>query len=158
GLAITRHTDEPIPQATNTKKQEKKTKSQEQPTDSHGDPLPPGAIARLGTVRFNHGEGLNALYFLPDGKTILSEGGGAICLWDADSGKELDRSVTDKPSFNEATSLAPDGKTLISLTQGWDDTLRVRDIGQRKEVRRVEIPLQRRLSSVYLRNAISPDG
>src|SRR5262249_49786149 len=32
------------------------------------------------------------------------------------------------------------------------------DISQRKEVRATKIPLKRGLSSVYLRNAISPDG
>jgi RNA polymerase sigma factor (sigma-70 family) len=127
-------------------------------TDAHGDPLPQGAVARLGTVRFNHGDGLNALYFLPDGKTILSEGGGTICLWDADTGKELDRSVTAETSFDDQTFLAADGKTLTSLNQGWDDTLRVWDISQGKETRSMNIPLRRSLQSVYLRNAVSPDG
>jgi WD40 repeat protein len=170
GLAITRPTDEPIPQVPNTKSQEQKAKSKEQATDAHGDALPPGAIARLGTVRFNHGEGLNALYFLPDGKTILSEGGSTICRWDADSGKEVERaviaipsfedrfSVNAYPSFDDQTCLAPDGKTLLSLNQGWEDSIRVWDIGQRKEVTLVKIPLHRGLQSVNLRNAISSDG
>jgi RNA polymerase sigma factor (sigma-70 family) len=127
--------------------------------DRSGDPLPDGAVARLGTVRFNHGDGLNALYFAPGGKRILSEGQGSLRLWEAATGKELGQFATAKPSFDDQTALAPDGKTMIFLNQENDsDAVRVWDLAQGKEVRVVPLPVRRNELSVYRRNALSCDG
>jgi RNA polymerase sigma factor (sigma-70 family) len=127
------------------------------PADRHGDPLPDGAVARLGTVRFNHGEGLNALHFTPDGKTLLSEGRGLLRLWDAATGKELKHFATALTSF-DVQALMPDGKTLVALNQGSHDTLHFWDLAQGKEVRVLKLPRRRAVQSVYLRNALAPDG
>jgi RNA polymerase sigma factor (sigma-70 family) len=127
--------------------------------DGHGDPLPEGAVARLGTVRFNHGEGLKALFFPPDGKTVISEGGGLVRLWDAATGEELRHFASAAPSFDDQTVLSLDGKTLTFLNQEDDgDTVRVRDLAQGKEVRVVPLPVRRKGWSVNVRNALSPDG
>ena len=58
-------------------------------TDWLGDPLPAGAIARLGSVRFYHGPDLHRLSFTPDGKRIISEGKESVRLWDAVTGTEI---------------------------------------------------------------------
>ena len=127
--------------------------------DRYGDPLPAGAVARLGTVRFNHGDGLNSLYFTPDGKTIISEGRGSLRRWDAATGKELRRFATAEPSWDDQTALAPDGKTMIFLNQAFaNDTVRVLELAGGKELRVAPLPVRRKELSVYRRNALSPGG
>jgi RNA polymerase sigma factor (sigma-70 family) len=56
--------------------------------DALGDPLPEGAVARLGTRRFHAGL-IASLIFAPDGKRLISRNNGAVNIWDAASGKEL---------------------------------------------------------------------
>src|SRR5262249_24474224 len=57
--------------------------------DGLGDPLPPGAILRLGTARMRHQWGVEAVGFSLDGKHVVSAGGHSLRVWDAATGKEL---------------------------------------------------------------------
>src|SRR5262245_8885314 len=59
--------------------------------DSFGDPLPAGAISRMGTVRFRHGGRITQIAFSPDGKTIYSAGPDdkLVRAWEAANGREL---------------------------------------------------------------------
>jgi RNA polymerase sigma factor (sigma-70 family) len=87
-------------------------KSDEKPVDRLGDPLPPGAVARLGTVRFRTGgQGVQGLGFLPDGKTIVTAlaWGQAVQFWEASTGKLL-RELSTEPLSIRGFALAPDGK------------------------------------------------
>ncbi|HEV3142414.1 MAG TPA: WD40 repeat domain-containing protein, partial [Gemmataceae bacterium] len=65
-------------------------------TDLLGDPLPKDAVARLGTVRFNPGNMVNALAFSPDGTRLaiwahdwLGGVGSRLIIADASSGREV---------------------------------------------------------------------
>src|SRR5262249_39848075 len=66
--------------------------------DLHGDPLPPGALARLGTVRLRHGSDMTFVAFGAGGKTLLTAGQDqTIRLWDLGTGKEIRRFDAPKP-------------------------------------------------------------
>src|SRR5580704_15250827 len=84
--------------------------------DLHGDPLPTGAIARLGSVRFHHEGGLIAAAFSPDGKTILAGGvedkGLSLRLWETASGKELSRFHVDGVELS-GLAFTVDGKGVL---------------------------------------------
>lgn len=124
------------------KKVEKRTEAGKKPgTDAFGDPLPPGAVARLGTVRLRHGTGVSFLGFTADGKTIIYGGGGGvdnvIRVVEARTGKEL-RSFELRPTEPLVQpigpplglpALSPDGKMLaIAWSDGstWDHPEKIR--------------------------------
>jgi RNA polymerase sigma factor (sigma-70 family) len=89
--------------------------------DLHGDPLPPGAVLRLGTVQRR---ALGALLsFGADGQSIIGvRGGRYIYIWDAATGK-LRQSRTLAPDSEsgsgswEETSLSADGRWLVQDVQ-----------------------------------------
>lgn len=66
--------------------------------DSHGDPLPGGALARLGTTRMRHGGDVFFVAFGPGGKAMFTAGqDNTVRLWDLATGNEVRRFARPKP-------------------------------------------------------------
>jgi WD40 repeat protein len=93
-------------------------------TDLYGDPLPPGAVARLGTIRLRHVGG-NAVAFSKDGKRLIScDIGCEVRVWDVATGRLVRRTrlawrAREPKGFRQDPwhfSLAPDGATV----EAWD--------------------------------------
>ncbi len=90
--------------------------------DAHGDPLPSGAVFRLGSTRFRHGGTPTSVAFL-DAKTLISAGGdGALRVWEVPSGRQLRevRGLGYSPS-----ALTTDGRLALSVDRegyyaAWD--------------------------------------
>jgi WD40 repeat protein len=81
--------------------------------DMYGDPLPDGAIARLGTVRFRGRDGsVNGLRFSADGQTLLTVSGDAtLRLWETTTGR-MEREVRPDPLYVNTVAFSPDGKLM----------------------------------------------
>jgi RNA polymerase sigma factor (sigma-70 family) len=85
--------------------------------DRHGDLLPPGAVARLGSTRLRLGGQVQGLAFSHDGKLVAGLGGGVLCVWSAATGKELARGPRHQ-SHGVTLAFAPDDKTLVYVGDG----------------------------------------
>jgi WD40 repeat protein len=122
-----------------------------QRVDINGDPLPDGAIARLGLGRLKHAGKALAVAFSPDGR-ILASGGEdrLIRLWDTTTGKELGQ-FTGHESTVATVTFSPNGKILASGS--WDKTIRFWDVSTRKGLPLI-INHPGEVSSI----AYSPDG
>lgn len=121
--------------------------------DAYGDPLPEGAVARIGSPRLRQPDPTCAMVSSPDGK-ILALGKswtGPVRLWNAATGKligELQASVVQPTSL----AFSADGKLLASVGQ---QSVCVWDVAARKALVTIEYERQ---GPYDLTAAFSPDG
>jgi WD40 repeat protein len=92
-----------------------------QRTDTFGDPLPDGAIARLGTMRLQHDKTwqVHAAVFSPNGKVIASRSWphDDLRLWNAATGKQLHQFALVSAFTTtrvRALAFSPDGAILAA--------------------------------------------
>jgi WD40 repeat protein len=145
--------------------------------DQYGDPLPSGALARLGTTRLRHGETAELVAFLPGGKALVTLGGdGVVRQWDLETGK-LQRQFKTRSDNNNmmmgrgvafvggaamvfnsgiqgGTAISADGKTL-AVRPDWNGSIQVWDTVAGKELRKIDAS---QTSGGLAEIGISPDG
>src|SRR5262245_27209904 len=88
------------------------------PSDTTADPLPPGALARLGSDRLRNGGQVLGVAFAPDGMSLLGAGAdGTVRVWSVTTGKET-RLITAFPWSAKVVAFSADGTTLAVGSMG----------------------------------------
>src|SRR5262245_57176615 len=85
--------------------------------DAHGDPLPDGALRRLGTLCYRHLGPPGSAALSPDGRKIAVADGVAVRLLDAASGRELLR-VRVADADVSRLAFSGDGRLLAAAADG----------------------------------------
>ena len=123
--------------------------------DLYGDPLPPGALARMGSTRFKHSNGVIAAAFSPDGKTLATlgyYGTFALYLWELKTGRLIRRLELGQRKVFQRITFSTDGKTLaLGASSGG---LFLVDSQSGKEL----CHLDPSKYEFYIKLAFSPDG
>jgi WD40 repeat protein len=90
--------------------------------DNYGDPLPPGAIQRFGTIRFRAGSMIGELCYSPDGKLIAASSEHEILVWERSTGRRL-RTLPRRGRDDMLLSFSPDSKQILCIDSDlffWD--------------------------------------
>jgi WD40 repeat protein len=127
--------------------------SDEPRPDCFGDPLPDGAVSRLGSVRLRHdpGDRIAAAVLSADHAVLVVAAGPAVYVWRTSDGERL-RTIDGPGGRVTAIALHPNGKTLACASD--EGTLALFDLRTGKEVRRLAEGRRGGFGAL----AYSPDG
>jgi WD40 repeat protein len=126
--------------------------------DDFGDPLPAGALRRLGTTRFRQ-YFLHEMAFMPDGQSLVAIGSDNVIHWDMATGKPLRFIPTSGLGNRRSLGLSRDGRLvairpredrLIPIVSD-DQSVVVIDMATGKE------RFRKKLKSEFPGGVISPD-
>jgi WD40 repeat protein len=98
------------------------------PCDRHGDPLPNGAMARLGTVQLR--AGCDTLSFSPDGKLLIGVRDRVVRVWNAADGRLMETRLAGAGEQLE-TARSENGR-LLAITTATD--IELHDLTRAKRV------------------------
>jgi dipeptidyl aminopeptidase/acylaminoacyl peptidase len=83
--------------------------------DLYGDPLPPGALMRLGTVNYRQDSSVYRIAYTPDGKHFVTDGQDSIIrVWDAAEGRII-RRIDPGVGALEDYALTTRGKRVMAV-------------------------------------------
>ncbi len=120
--------------------------------DNYGDPLPAGAVLRLGTTRLQTG---GSFAWTADGKSLVTMRGDHVYWWDMADGKLVEEtSIPINDSYGTKLALSANNKTLVCA--GLRGTLAVLDLATRKVVKKPREDTRNEQQAIAL--AIAPDG
>jgi WD40 repeat protein len=107
--------------------------------DGYGDPLPPEALARMGSVRSRQGATIHTLAFTPDGAALVALGWGenGIRVWDAATGRELRHFAGERERAALALGLSPDGKLIASAGTNVGSPISLWDLASGRHLRQL---------------------
>jgi RNA polymerase sigma factor (sigma-70 family) len=121
--------------------------------DQSGDPLPPRAVMRLGTIQRRHTRAVAGIDFTRNGRAAVTvQTDGLVRFWDADSGRQLrafdvmtDASTRDK--LLRASSISADGALMAAAGFALDPVRRrvvqrvwIWDLEHDQALRSIEVP------------------
>ncbi len=105
--------------------------------DLHGDELPHGAVARLGTTRLRQPDQIGAMSFSENGKLLATVGNERIVhIWDACTGQSLQTIAFDAGSPRQVT-ISQDG-SRVALATMVPDAVRVWQVRDGKRLLHLE--------------------
>jgi RNA polymerase sigma factor (sigma-70 family) len=160
-IAILTNREAEIPRQEPPLKREAGASPRASKVDRYGDPLPEGAIARLGTTRFRHNfDGGNwgtvgRVSYTPDGRSLVTVGARNANVWDIATEHLVQTIEAD------LAAISADGKTLFAAkpgiylsTRDKPGVLRAVELSSGRELRRVETSSDESFKLL----SVSPDG